>query len=161
MPRISLKQLASIDWGNTIDWHFEFDHQNALPTPFDKFVPAQRVTMSHANVAEHHVPYGNATAAIPLGSEPEQMTVVFVDDDRDTVLLYFEAWMEGLTEGGTATLTEAKRAISYYKTNRQGEANKKYAVEVYPTGELQSEVGETAEARIVTVTFNIVSRKIN
>lgn len=161
MPVLSLKQIASVDWGNTIQWHFEFEQKYAPSAPFDKFVPAQTIEMPHGSVVDHTIEIGNHSANIPLGSEAEQMTVTFVDDVNDTMLRYFEQWMYDLTHDGTATLLEAIRSALYYKTDRQGDFNHSYAIEFYPTGELSSTMGETSDSRIVSVTFNVVSKKIS
>ena len=152
-----LKTMASIDWGSTIRWHIEFP-ADELPAPFQKFIPAQTITFGHASVTDLDVQNGNTSYKLPFSAEAQTAEVVFLDNDEDVVLQYMEDWATYLTEGGTATIDEAQRQMLYAKAKNTGVETVFYLCDVYPTGVITSEMGETAGVRKVTVTFNIVSR---
>jgi len=150
------QSMTTVEWGSTTNWEVSFP-SDPMAAPFREYIPAQTINTPHGSVTEQEISFGNKTAQIPLGTSAEQISVTFLDNDEDVVLNYFSEWMAYLTDGGTATETEAARLMVYTRANNSLTSSNDYAVRVYPMGELTSEMGETAGVRQVSVTFRVVS----
>ena len=132
----SLAQTRTLDWGKSWQWDSLFP---TAPGPFRTWFPATEASRNISELETHSFVGFGDTFDIPFASGIRTFNVTFLDDDRGTLMQWFDDWMEFYTLNrgdSTARLANIVRPCRLAQLGARGAVDvvHEWSMQVYPFG---------------------------
>ncbi len=159
MP-ITIKQVASVQYGRSFDWKLKFDSSEyepkTLPKDFKDWFPAVDVSLSHWDLSNYGFETVLGTTSIPKSRNQTPIRITFLDNDEKDLENFFISW--GLfikNANGVRPLEECVKRIYIDKLSVKKETVSTYSFIVAPEGNFQDEMNNNSNAKTFSLDFKI------
>lgn len=168
--------IRSVEWDKKYLWVVDFVDP-APPAPFDKFFPANDVTVPLSVIESKLLDLPHSTLSFPTRSLQQDFRITFYDDEQKTLLRWISDWQKldllnlgkftsGLGDSHQVvapdSFGDSQRSVRPLRQVRVGfldAAREDVMVKnfwVYPEGEIAFFGGQQSEAQTYQVTFKVL-----
>jgi len=182
----SIDVIRSIDYDTKYLWAINVVGNGTPNAPFDKFFPAQDVTLPFAISETETIEFAQSSVQVPIKTTGKELSITFYDDENRTLLKWLSDWinidiqnggkfMSGIYDnhtiesigsvvrstkitGGERVIPVRTLSISLLSKNKKVDTTTSYSYDVFPVGELTWSGDHSSEAQTYTMRFAIVKK---
>lgn len=179
----SIDVIRSIDYDAKYLWAIRIV-SGTPPNPFEKFFPAQDVSVPMAISESETIEYAQTSMQVPIKTTGKEISITFYDDESRTLLYWLSDWinidiqnggkfMSGIRDNHTidsglsrsvaikGSGTDTKkvkpvRQIELALLSKYQKRVKTFTYDVFPIGELNWSGDQSSEAQTYTMRFAII-----
>ena len=150
----NIDQVRKVQWKKSNSWDIKLE---GCPSPFDSWFPAIDVQYTVAVLQSDSVT--SLGFRVPKSTGPKNIRITFVDDEKSTLLNFFQKWMETVSPTNNSyTLSihdaECTKMVHLSKLDSMRNEIKVDSYRVYPDGEL--EFHGDSDANLATYSLTLV-----